>query len=91
MAIWFAREPNVAGRWPSSASVAAFNAFIRAVNETPACVPVSPDAAAPGEQSIGANAIYRAGPKRIHGSPAVSYLSLAPTDGPKPVLEGLKV
>jgi hypothetical protein len=39
------------------------------VNETPACVPVSPDGAAPGEQSIAANAVYLAGPKRIQGTP----------------------
>jgi hypothetical protein len=39
------------------------------VTETPACVPVSPDAAAPAEHSITANAVYLAGPKRIQGTP----------------------
>lgn len=48
------------------------------VNETPACVPVLQDAAAPGEQPIAANAVYFAGPKRIQGTPfwieAVDFL-----------------
>jgi hypothetical protein len=39
------------------------------VTETPACVPVSPDAPAPPEHSIAANAVYLAGPKRIQGTP----------------------
>ncbi len=39
------------------------------MTETPACVPVSPDAAAPAEHSIAANAVYLAGPKRIQGTP----------------------
>jgi hypothetical protein len=39
------------------------------VTETPACVPVSSDAAAPAEHSIAANAVYLAGPKRIQGTP----------------------
>jgi hypothetical protein len=39
------------------------------VTETPACVPVSPDAAAPAERSIAASAVYLAGPKRIQGTP----------------------
>jgi len=30
---------------------------------------VSPGGAVPGEQSIAANAVYLAGPKRIHGTP----------------------
>ena len=38
------------------------------VTETPARVPVSPDAA-PAEHSIAANAVYPAGPKRIQGTP----------------------
>ena len=32
-------------------------------------MPVSPDGPAPGEQSIAANAVYLAGPKRIQGTP----------------------